>query len=154
LERQTATAKGDGRTPSKTLVPTSAVTAVRNKYVPEAPVELGDRGQVEWQKIWEAGFWLKAEQDYAWIEQIAYAYDQIKEFREKVKEDGLVVTGYAGQVVAHPLIAEIRKCEATIRECLSKIGFSPTDRARLGIMEAKAQTALQQMIEAQRQNAG
>jgi phage terminase small subunit len=45
-----------------------------------------------------------------------------------------------GQTIAHPLITEIRKCEDTIRKCLSVLGFSPADRARLGLAEAKAQT--------------
>jgi hypothetical protein len=35
------------------------------------------------------------------------------------------------------LVAEIRKCEETIRKCLSILGISPTDRARLGLAEVK-----------------
>lgn len=69
---------------------------------------------------------------------IVRAYDDIDTFRERVEQDGLVQEGSLGQPVAHPLIAEIRKCEATIRQCLCVLGFSPTDRARLGIMEARA----------------
>jgi hypothetical protein len=51
-----------------------------------------------------------------------------------IRQRGLVVTGYAGQVVAHPLVVEIRKCEETIRKCLSVLGISPTDQgaARAG----------------------
>lgn len=120
---------------------------VPDRSVPALPESVSGRGVEEWEKVWRAGFWLKRDQDYHWVEMIAQAYSDIDQFRARVLEDGLVQTGYAGQVVAHPLIAEIRKCEATIQKCLQVLGFSPTDRARLAITEAKAQNALQEMIE-------
>jgi P27 family predicted phage terminase small subunit len=118
--------------------------------LPAKPRGLGPRGRREWQLIWTAGHWLHDDQDYAWVEQIVRSYDDIDTFRKKVNEDGLVVKGSLGQPVAHPLVAEIRKCEQTIRQCLSILGFSPTDRARLGLAEAKAQSALQDLIESAR----
>jgi P27 family predicted phage terminase small subunit len=78
---------------------------------------------------------------------ISRAYDDIETFRNRVEADGLIQAGSLGQPVAHPLIAEIRKCEATIRQCLSVLGFSPTDRARLGIMEAKARREVADLTE-------
>jgi hypothetical protein len=63
-----------------------------------------------------------------------------------LSKTGLVVAGYPGQVVAHPLVAEIRKC-------LSIPGISPTDRARLGLAEVKKETALQEFIAISRKNA-
>ncbi len=139
LERMAAKTKGDGRTPGgRELVKANPTLIERVSPVPAVPRGLGKRGRLEWKKVWEAGFWLNASQDYHWTEMIARAYDDIEQFRKRVEEDGLIQTGSLGQPVAHPLIAEIRKCEATIRQCLSVIGFSPTDRARLGIMEADA----------------
>jgi P27 family predicted phage terminase small subunit len=114
--------------------------------LPTRPRNLGPRGRKEWLKVWTAGHWLHDDQDYAWVEQIVRAYDDIDVFRVRIEADGLVVKGSLGQPVAHPLVAEIRKCEATIRTCLSILGFSPTDRARLGLAEAKAQSALQDLI--------
>lgn len=113
---------------------------------PPAPEGLGDRGALEWQKIWAAGKWLWPDQDYAWVEQTCRAYDDADIFRAKVAEDGLTVDGYNGQTVAHPLISEIRKCEDTIRRCLSSIGFSPTDRARLKLTELKGASELQKLV--------
>jgi hypothetical protein len=69
-----------------------------------------------------------------------------------IRQRGLVVTGYAGQVVAHPLVVEIGKCEETIRKCLSVLGISPIDRARLGLAEVKEETALQEFIAISRKN--
>jgi P27 family predicted phage terminase small subunit len=122
--------------------------------VPRAPRGLARQGRTEWQKVWTAGFWLKEDQDYHWVEQIARAYDDIASYREKVEEVGLIVTGYNGQDAANPLIAEIRKCEATIRTCLSILGFSPTDRAKLGIAEAKARNALEEYLDNQARRNG
>jgi P27 family predicted phage terminase small subunit len=143
----------DGKTPGhRTLVPVSPTTPDRT--VPELPDGIEGRGAVEWDRVWTAGFWLKRDQDWPWVEMISRAYQDIDVFRRQVEEDGLVVTGYAGQPAAHPLIGEINKLQQTIMKCLQVLGFSPTDRARLMLGEAKAQNALQQMIEAQRAGKG
>lgn len=139
----------DGKTPGKRNLPEPYKGAI-NRTVPEPPRPLEGRGAEEWEKIWEAGFWLKRDQDYAWVEMLAGAYSDIETFRAAVQETSLTVTGYNGQLVAHPLIAEIRKCEATIQKCLQVLGFSPTDRAKLAIREAEARSALQKMMDESR----
>jgi P27 family predicted phage terminase small subunit len=113
---------------------------------PPMPDGLAERGQAEWCKIWTAGRWLYPDQDYAWVEQVARAYDDLATFREEVQRIGLTVEGYNGQMVANPLIAEIRKAEDTIRRCLSQLGFSPTDRARLKLTELKGAKAAQDLV--------
>ena len=151
IEKQITLSKGDGRTPSKTAVAVQSYT--HHSGAPVTPFDLKDRGVTEWEKVWDAGFWLKPDQDYHWVEMIARAYDDIDIFRQAVREEGLTVRGYNGQTVAHPLIAEIRKAEALIQKCLQVLGFSPTDRAKLGIAEAKARMAghnLQEMIQGAR----
>lgn len=141
-------AKGTGKTPGgRDLVVISKV-APRQGPQPVMPRGLGKRGKLEWHKVWEAGFWLHSE-DYHWVEMISRAYDDIDAYRERVVTDGLILKGSLGQPVANPLIQEIRRCESTIRQCLSTIGFSPTDRARLGILETKARTGLEDLIDRQ-----
>ncbi len=122
------------------------VNALERKEPPPMPEGLGERGQAEWHKIWAAGRWLWPDQDYAWVEQAARAYDDVAIFRAEVENIGLTVEGYNGQMVANPLIAEIRKAEDTIRKCLSTIGFSPTDRARLKLTELKGASELQKLV--------
>lgn len=112
---------------------------------PQMPAGLGVRGALEWEKIWQAGRWLWPDQDYAWVEQVARAYDDLAIFRAEVGGN-LTVEGYNGQMTAHPLIAEMRKCEDTIRKCLSQLGFSPTDRARLKLTELKASKTAQDLV--------
>lgn len=113
---------------------------------PPMPDGLQERGQAEWVKIWTSGKWLWPEQDYAWVEQVSRAYDDLATFRAEVAVMGLTVEGYNGQTVANPLLAEIRKAEDTIRRCLSQLGFSPTDRARLKLTELKGAKAAQDLI--------
>jgi P27 family predicted phage terminase small subunit len=123
-------------------------TIVKDVIVPVPPDDLADRGLTEWERIWTAGSsWRAPEQDYHWIAMTARAYDDIDEFRARVNRDGLIQQGSMGQVIAHPLISEIRKCETLIMKCLATLGFSPSDRARLGLAEVKTASKLQQMMQ-------
>lgn len=122
------------------------VSAMEVVEAPPMPDGLQARGQKEWQLIWHSGKWLWPEQDYAWVEQACRAYDDVALFRATVAEEGLTCEGYNGQTVAHPLIAEIRKAEDTIRKCLSILGFSPTDRARLKLTELQGAKAAKDLL--------
>jgi P27 family predicted phage terminase small subunit len=140
-----------GRTPDTDSggrpLPAVRAAIVKTEVIPVPPDDLGDRGLTEWGRIWTAGnSWLAPEQDYHWVGMVARAYDDIEQFRVKVKADGLIQFGSMGQVIAHPLIGEIRKCEAVIMKCLSTLGFSPSDRARLGLAEVQTASKLQQMM--------
>lgn len=151
LERLKATQrdarhKADGRPLPVPVSPTRP-----ERVVPELPAGITGRGAEEWEKIWTAGFWLKRDQDYHWVRMIAQAYTDIEAYRAYVEETGLITKGYAGQDAENPMIAAIRKSEATIQKCLSVLGFSPTDRARLAIVEEQAQNAVQRMIDKQRE---
>lgn len=153
LERKQALAKGDGVSPGgrKVAIPTARQQIERRSDAPPTPRAMGRRGKLEWKKIWAAGPWISSSQDYHWVEQICRAYDEIQVYRSTVERDGLVQTGSQGQPVAHPLISEIRRCEQTIRSCLSILGFSPTDRARLGLDELKRENALLDLMKKAKQ---
>lgn len=116
------------------------------KEPPPMPDGLAERGEAEWHKIWQAGPWLWPDQDYAWVEQVCRAYDDLNAFRAEIAVTGLMVEGYNGQMVANPLISEVRKAEAIIQKCLSSIGFSPSDRARLKLTELKSAKQAQDLV--------
>lgn len=149
IERQIADARGDGLRPGghKPSVPSTAISRYSGTVsVPEPPEGLKERGSAEWGKIWNAGkAWLHPAEDYHWVEQISRAYDDIAGFRAEVEKTGLIVKGYAGQQTANPLLREIDAQQATIRKCLSQLGFSPTDRAKLGLAEIKVRSGLQDL---------
>lgn len=153
LERQRDSMRGDGlrpggHRPTKELAVPSQNRRVQVVPPPAPPASLKERGTTEWEKIWVAGrAWLHPAEDYHWVEQISHAYDDIAAFREEIENTGLIVKGYAGQMTANPLLREIRDAENVIRKCLSVLGFSPTDRARLGLAELKVQSGLQGLQE-------
>jgi P27 family predicted phage terminase small subunit len=154
LERQKADARGDGLRPGGHKPGQALVVSRQGSLdIPDPPEGLAERGTIEWRKIWQAGrAWLHPAEDYHWIEQIAHAYDDIAEFRKEIENTGLIVKGYAGQQTANPLLREISDQQATIRKCLSMLGFSPTDRARLGLAEIKVRSALADQQDKQRRN--
>jgi P27 family predicted phage terminase small subunit len=146
LELKRLSAKGDGTLPTGQKMPEPKMVIQRVEDVPSPPANLETTGLVEWEKVWRAGHWLLPEQDYHWVAAIASAYDEIDHYRDKVAEDGLIQTGSMGQVIAHPLISEIRKCQALIMKCLSEIGFSPTARSKLNLAEVERSTGLADLM--------
>lgn len=149
VERIRATARNTTHKADGRPLPAVRETIVKDVMTPDRPGDLGERGASEWDAIWLAGSsWLAPAQDYRWVEIICRAYDDIEGFRAKVRADGLIQKGSMGQVIAHPLIGEIRKAEAQIMKALSTLGFSPSDRARLGLAEIKVRSKLEEMMKA------
>lgn len=153
IEKQAILAKGDNVTPGgRRISPPGTVVVVPgrpgrvafdHRTLPKMPASLSKRGKKEWFAIWDNGPWLHPDEDYRWVEMICQAYDEIEKFDEQIAKDGMVVQGYKNDMmVAHPLIKEKRECQRVIIKCLSILGFSPTDRARLGLAELKRQTGL------------
>lgn len=152
LERAAVLAKGDGRTPGGRVLQGSVTNAPERRADAPAPcISLGERGQAEWRKLWDSCWWLHPDRDYHLVEQICTAYDELEVYRLRILEDGLMVKGSMGQDTAHPLINERRKLEASIRQNLSLLGNTPTDRAKLNLTEAQTASKLQQMMNRGRQ---
>jgi P27 family predicted phage terminase small subunit len=129
------------------------VSPAAPRQIPVCPDDLGERGQVEWDKIWSAGYWLKPEQDYHMVLIVARAYDEMISYQDQIALDGLMVRGSAGGVVAHGLIREVRQTRQQIIRILAELGFSPTARARLNIAELQQGNALLALQERARRNA-
>lgn len=158
IEKQAILAKGDGIKPGgRRVSPPGTVVVVQGRVekkpafphaeLPKTPANLGKRGKIEWFAIWDNGPWLHPAEDYRWVSLVAENYDRIEAFEAKIKETGLILHagGYNGQDVANPLLKEIKSCEQVIMKALSMLGFSPTDRARLGLAEIKRQSGLQDL---------
>ena len=154
LEQRELLSKGDGQQGGHKAPPSTEITPRDGAYIPVCPDQLGERGLTEWEKVWTAGWWLKEDQDYHWVVMLARAYDQIDEFAAKIAKDGLVVKGYNGQKTAHPLLKEMRDAERVVMKALSTLGFSPSDRARLGFKEAQAQNEIAKLQTRTRNNQG
>jgi P27 family predicted phage terminase small subunit len=108
---------------------------------PPMPEGLRVRGQLEWAALWSEGRWFWPG-DYRWVEMIARAYDEVDQYEAEIARVGLLVKGTRGVMIANPLIAEKRRAQEVIRQALSKLGMSPTDRARLRLVEAQGTSVL------------
>jgi P27 family predicted phage terminase small subunit len=114
--------------------------------IPRRPTGLGDPGQRLWRRIWTVGAaWLDPVRDYELAEQASRYRDDAARFRKRVKDDGDVGRGSQGQPVSHPLIAEARQCEASIRRILDDFGLTPTAAARLGLAVVKTESKLDEL---------
>lgn len=101
----------------------------------EPPRPLGQTGKQFWDRIWGmANTWLSPESDLELLMMTAEMIDErwslrVNVFRDNRPEDRKALRNLDKQLVSN----------------LSLLGFSPTDRSRLGIAEVKRQTKLEEL---------
>ena len=101
----------------------------------ETPAHFGAAAQFVWAKAWHSGLsWLSPESDIA----IVTAACELADMRQKARER-YMATGDSKDAGA------VQKLNAEYLKCLSLMGFSPSDRSRLGLAEVKRQTKLEQL---------
>jgi hypothetical protein len=106
--------------------------------VPEPPRELGDAGLELWNRTWLSGFtWLSVNTD---IHLLAMTCEQLDE-RVGLREIVLSSPDSWRERAA------LRELEKAIRSNLSLLGFTPTDRMKLGIAEVKTKSKLAEFMD-------
>lgn len=117
------------------------------------PPPLGPSGSALWELVWTAGAqWLSPQADYPLVSMLCQAQDEAEEIRQAIA-DGSEERYYTvgnGQKVTSPLVSQLKDLRVQITTWLSALGYSPTDRARLGIGEVRVQDELDE-LEARRQ---
>jgi hypothetical protein len=63
-------------------------------------------------------------------------------FKEIIDREGVTFTTNNGFVRVHPAVAQIRELEQRIVTNLGLCGFTPADRARLGLTEVRKMSGL------------
>lgn len=115
--------------------------------VPAAP-SLGMDGQALWDRLWSAGEkWLSPDGDYALMELLCRATDE-SEFLRRSLSLGEVPRHYVlpnGSFVSHPYVTQLKELRLQMTAWLAALGFSPTDRARLGLAEVRTLDALDEL---------
>ena len=92
--------------------------------MPEPDRRLEASGLALWQRTWSLGkSWISSKTD---VDLRDYVLENMDAWRER---------------------AGVRELEKGIRSNLSLLGFTPTDRAKLGVAEIKAKTAMEQFKE-------
>lgn len=86
------------------------------------------------------------------VELLCRAHDEAEEIR-RAMQVGDVKRFYVvanGQHVTHPLVTQLKDLRTQMTAWLSALGFSPTDRARLGVGEVRQAGALDELEERRR----
>lgn len=101
---------------------------------PRAPKGLGVIGRRWWAALWQGGSrWLDVESDYLLIELICRAQDKLAAIEFVLERDGRYYETKQSQKLPHPAVADSKSVSAQLVGWLSLCGFTPTDRARLGV---------------------
>ena len=157
-----ATGRPNGRPPKPVEVKRAAGNA-GHRPLPDAPTPdtglrastsiptpppLGVDGRALWDHIWEAGrTWLSPDSDITIVTHLCQAHDEAEEIRRALAL-GDIPRFYKlpnGSLVSHPLITQLKDLRAQMTAWLAAIGFSPADRARLGIGEVRTNDALDEL---------
>jgi P27 family predicted phage terminase small subunit len=122
--------------------------AVISDRIPDPPDKLGDVGRDVWRYVWEGGRrWLSEAQDAVLIARLAEKLEEVANLRaflgDRVENRWYKTAN--GQIVTHPAVKQIDQADAQITAWLSMLGFSPSDRARLGLAEIRVANELDQL---------
>lgn len=94
------------------------------------PEGLGERGGAFWAATVE-GYEL-ADDEVLVLVEVCRLVDQLDEMAVRVRADGLVASGSAGQPVAHPLLAPLASGRALLAKLLAQLGLPDEhDEARV-----------------------
>lgn len=112
------------------------------------PPPLGEAGLALWNHVWQAGrSWLSPASDVTIVTLLCEAQDDYALIRDLLNtgtEPRYYVTAN-GQVVTHPLVVQLQNLRSQMTAWLSAIGFSPSDRSRLGLAEVRVRDDLDEL---------
>jgi|AntAceMinimDraft_9_1070365.scaffolds.fasta_scaffold30404_1 hypothetical protein len=103
--------------------------------VPEPARSLGSDGFVMWHRVWSAGIpWLSPHTDVELLLILCESVDERTALLERVLSSGDNSDRRA-----------LRALNSEISSALSLLGFTPTDRTRLGLAEVKRESRLEEL---------
>ncbi|NDD13661.1 MAG: phage terminase small subunit P27 family [Betaproteobacteria bacterium] len=118
--------------PGKRKLPSAEVAIVGQIGAPEPVRPLGQVGLAFWQRVWAVGFaWISPQTDIELLQMVCEQIDERQALRVRVLRDG----DWRDRTA-------LRALDAQVLDCLSLLGFTPVDRARLGFVEVKIQNEL------------
>jgi len=104
--------------------------------IPSPPEHLGPRGTEFWSKAFQGGNWLWGDVDGTLLQHTAELLDEREELRDLVQD----------QPENTRLRAGLRQLDRQLVSNLAHLGFTPSDRARLGLVRVKQQSKLEEMM--------
>ena len=126
--------------PGKRALPdeSSIVLMQQIDSVPEPPRPLLKYGNDLWERIWGMGAtWISDKTDIELLLMTCEMVDERWNLRARVMQDMEESKARRG----------LRELDRQIVSNLSLLGFTPSDRSRLGVAEVKAKTRLEELLE-------
>lgn len=122
--------------PGKRPLPNGTLALLPSQYdLPEPHRPLGAPGKELWDRVWDMGSsWISPKSDVEILLITCELIDERWNLRASVMRDGRPEDRKALRDLDRQLIAN-----------LSLLGFSPTDRSRLGVAEVKARSKLEEL---------
>jgi hypothetical protein len=106
------------------------------KAIPEPPRQLFEAGQQLWDRVWSSGLtWISPHSDLELLVMTCEQIDERIKLRTSVWNNNRSDERKA-----------LRALDREIVNNLSLLGFSPSDRTRLGVAEVKKQSKLEEII--------
>lgn len=144
-ERKRAAGNPGKRKLADTPTPATALAVIDGESIPPPPSHLGPVGVLAWEYVWRGGRRHLAEsQDSLLIARVAEKVELVARLNDWLGDDierRWYVTAN-GQVVTHPAVKQLEQADAQLTAWLSMLGFTPSDRARLGLQEIRVADAL------------
>jgi len=115
-------------------VPDGVMVIPAVSAVPEPLKPLSGSGLDLWDRTWQRGFsWLSANTDVQLLQMVCEQLDERDVLRAYVMEN----------IEAWHERSALRELEKSIRSNLSLLGFTPTDRMKLGVAEVKVESKME-----------
>jgi len=122
--------------PDRVLSPTLRATIPQGE-LPEPPAGLGELGRAIWgQVLSEASVWVSYKLDTLLLGIVCDQFEERAELRELV----------AASPEQPRLRIGLRELDKAIVSNLSSLGLTPTDRARLGFVQVKKESKLEELM--------
>lgn len=128
--------------PGKRALPAVVHSLPLQTVTPEPPRPLGPAGRALWERAWEHGSAWIATTD---LELLLVTCEQVDE-RQALRLRVLRDNDWRER-------AGLRSLDKCIQDGLGMLGFSPSDRARLGVAEVKVANALEEVRRRRSENA-
>ena len=99
---------------------------------------LGDAGQQLWHEVFEVGgLWISSRTDIHLLQMVCELFDR----REILREE------FLADPTERKVNMSLLETEKLIQSSLSLLGFTPSDRSRLGLAEVKAKSKLEELMD-------
>ena len=117
-------------------LPNQPIVITQPETPPSPPGDLGGEGLRFWEQVFTAAPWISHRTDLALVTMTAQQFDERDTLRAIVSE----------QPENPRLRSGLRELEKAITGNLAQLGFTPSDRSRLGFAEVQKESKLQELI--------